>query len=81
MMLMHHRASTAMPRREQHAAMATLVLHILQPADQIRDAAHEENAADDECPGTVGKYGQLKTPNRYGKESWNGETYWVVFPE
>ena len=46
-MLMHHRPPTPMPRREQHAAMPTLVLRVLQAMNQIRDAAEEENAADD----------------------------------
>ena len=43
-----------MPRRQQNTAMATLVLHILQARDQIRDAAQAQTHARQRGPGVGG---------------------------
>lgn len=43
---MNHRPPAIMPRREQDAAFAAVVLHVLQTAHHKRDAAETEDAAD-----------------------------------
>lgn len=50
---MYHRAAAAMPRREQDPAVPALVLHVFQPADQIRYAAETETDTRQRRPRTV----------------------------
>jgi len=46
-MLMHHRASATLPRREQNATVAAIVFDVFEPADQVGDAADAEAGAED----------------------------------
>ena len=53
--LMHNRMSRVLVRREHDAAVAAEVLRVLQPGDQVGDAAEAAAEAEDGGPGTAAR--------------------------
>lgn len=53
---MRNHPPAVVPCREQDAAMTTLVLDVLEGADEVRDASEAEAETDDGGPGAVEKH-------------------------
>ena len=62
-MLMHDHPTGVVPRRQQHATPAAVVLDVLERAHDERDAAEAAAEADDCCPATKFQVGvSLSSP-------------------